>query len=80
MNKSIFSKNSQTLFNIDLLQIQSHTQNRFSLIYSMTQKMEQIGNVKSGFFKTVYSREQTTSTGIGSSIAIMKKVNESCIC
>ena len=84
MNKSIFSKNSQTLFNIDLLQIQSHTQNKFSLIYSMTQKMEQMGKVKSGFFKTVYSREQTTSTGIGSSIAIphgdMKQVNESCVC
>lgn len=76
----IFSKESQTLFDVNLISLNIKVENKKELLAHAIQKMEDLGKVNSKFFNSVWTREITTTTSIGNMVAVphgnMTLVNE----
>lgn len=79
----LFSKESQSLFNMNLIDPNLEITNKKMLLKSMVDKMEQAGKVSPGFFDSIWSREHATATSIGNMCAIphgdMNLVNDPCV-
>lgn len=76
-----FSSLCHQLFEVDLFLVHPRVKDKNDLITMMVRKLEERGDVTSGYLSSVFDREQATTTSIGRGVAIphgnMAEVNES---
>jgi mannitol/fructose-specific phosphotransferase system IIA component (Ntr-type) len=79
----IFSKDSQSFFDVNLIDVRVPVDSKKALLKRMADKMVLSGKVKPQFFDSVWSREKATTTSIGNQVALphgdMDLVNEPCV-
>ncbi len=83
VNKKNFSKDSQSLFDVNLIDVKVKVDKKDKLLEEMVEKMVQAGKVNPKFLDSVLSRESVTTTSIGNMVALphgdMNLVNEPCV-
>lgn len=83
LNKKIFSKDSQSLFDVNQIDVQVKVDQKEKLLKKMISKMILTGKVSPKFLDSVLSRETATTTSIGNGVALphgdMNLVNEPCV-
>lgn len=76
-----FNSLCHQLFEVDLLLLRPEVEDKDQLITMMVKKLEEKGDVTSGYLQSVFDRERATTTSIGRGIAIphgnMAEINES---
>lgn len=82
-DQKIFSEESQSLFDVNFIDVQVDIDKKEQLIKRMVSKMISAGKVNSKFLNSVLSRETVTTTSIGNMVALphgdMNFVNEPCV-
>lgn len=80
-NEFQFHNLCHQLFDVDLIFFKPEIKDKADLLHMMVKKLEEKGDVTSGYLGSVYDREKATATSIGRGIAIphgnMMEINES---